>query len=235
MRTIKTAMSQFQLTVCVCVLATTVLTACTTTPTSIVQQPTSARPAAPIVATAASGAIFQAASYRSLFEDRRARFVGDILTVTINEKTNAGKQASSNASKTGSVDTSITGISGVSKIALLGKLNGLNVGAASSNKYDDKSATNSSNLFNGSVTVTIIEVLSNGNLVVSGEKQVALDKGTEFVRLSGTVAPDTIQAGNTVSSAQIADARIEYRTGSNIDSAEVMGWMARFFLSFAPL
>jgi len=114
-------------------------------------------------------------------------------------------------------------------------LQGLGINAASSAQYDDESKLNSSNTFSGSITVTVIEVLPNGNLVVAGEKQIGLDKGTEYIRLSGVVQPDTILAGNNVSSAQVADARIEYRTTAKFDSAEVMGWLARFFLSFIPL
>ncbi|HWR77764.1 MAG TPA: flagellar basal body L-ring protein FlgH [Thiobacillus sp.] len=207
------------------------LAGCGTTPTSIVGQPTTARPQAQPTQVASNGAIYQAAAYRPLFEDRRARHVGDVLTIVINEKTQAGKEASSNASKNGAVDSSISAFAGLS----LKSLQKLGVNAESSSQYDDKSALNSSNSFNGSVTVTVIEVLPNGNLIVAGEKQIALDKGTEYIRLSGVVQPDTIQAGNTVSSAKVADARFEYRTSAKFDSAEVAGWLARFFLSFIPL
>lgn len=215
----------------VLVLAGMVLAGCGIAPSSIVQQPTNARPVASAQAPAANGAIFQSAAYRPLFEDRRARQVGDMLNIAIIEKTNAGKQASSNASKTGSSDSSIGSIS---KLPLKA-LQGLGLTASSDSKYEDKSAINSSNNFTGNITVTVTEVLANGNLVVSGEKQIALDKGTEFIRLSGVVNPDTILAGNTVSSTDVAEARIEYRTSANFDTAEVMGWLARFFLSFAPL
>jgi flagellar L-ring protein precursor FlgH len=207
------------------------LTGCGTTPSTIVEHPTTARPQAQTAPAAGNGAIYQAAAYRPLFEDRRARHVGDVLTIVINEKTQAGKQASSNASKTGAVDSSISAVAGLP----LKTMQGLSVNADSSNEYADKSALNSSNTFSGNVSVTVIEVLPNGNLVVAGEKQIALDKGTEYIRLSGVVQPDTIQAGNTVSSAKVADARIEYRTSAKFDTAEVMGWLGRFFLSFIPL
>jgi flagellar L-ring protein precursor FlgH len=207
------------------------LAGCGTTPTSIVEQPTTARPQAQPIQVASNGAIYQAAAYRPLFEDRRARHVGDVLTIVINEKTQAGKQASSNASKTSAVDSSVSAVAGLP----LKMFQGLGVNAEASNTYDDKSALNSSNTFSGSVTVTVIEVLPNGNLIVAGEKQIALDKGTEYIRLSGVVQPDTIQAGNTVSSAKVADARLEYRTSAKFDTAEVMGWLGRFFLSFIPL
>jgi len=207
------------------------LAGCGTTPSSIVQQPTTARPQAQPAQAAGNGAIYQAAAYRPLFEDRRARHVGDVLTIVINEKTQAGKQASSNGSKTGAIDSSISAVAGLP----LKTFQGMGVKADSSAEYADKSALNSSNTFTGNVTVTVIEVLPNGNLAVAGEKQIALDKGTEYIRLSGVVQPDTIQAGNTVSSAKVADARIEYRTSAKLDSAEVMSWLARFFLSFVPL
>jgi flagellar L-ring protein precursor FlgH len=207
------------------------LTGCGTTPSTITQGPTTARPQVQAVQAPGNGAIYQATAYRPLFEDRRARQVGDMLTIVINEKTQAGKAASSNASKTSAVDSSISAVAGLP----LKTLQGLGVNAEASNTYDDKSAINSSNTFSGSVTVTVTEVLPNGNLVVAGEKQIALDKGTEYVRLSGVVQPDTIQAGNTVSSSKVADARLEYRTSARFDKAEMMGWLARFFLSFVPL
>lgn len=204
---------------------------CGTAPSTIVQHPTTARPQAQPVAVASNGTIYQAAAYRPLFEDRRARHVGDTLTITINEKTKASKAASSKGEKTGEAESSIGKITGIP----LKMLQGLGVTAESSNSYDDKSEINSGNNFTGNVTVTVVEVLSNGNLVVAGEKQIALDKGTEFIRLSGVVQPDTILAGNTVPSSKVADARFEYRTSANFDSAEMMSWLGRFFLSVLPL
>ena len=201
-------------------------------PSTSIRAPLTAAPPAVVAVPTANGAIFQAGvNDRPLFEDRRARHVGDVLTIVINEKTQAGKKASSNGSKTGAVDSSISAVAGLP----LKTFQGAGVKADSSTSYDDKSAIDSSNLFTGNITVTVTEVLPNGNLVVAGEKQIALDKSTEYIRLSGVIQPDTIQAGNTVSSAKVADARIEYRSSAKFDSAEVMSWLARFFLSFIPL
>ena len=86
----------------------------------------------------------------------------------------------------------------------------------------------------GVITVTVIEVYPNGNLLVSGEKQMGLKEGEEFIRFSGVVNPNTISGLNTVSSTQVADARIEYKANGYIDSAQVMGWLARFFLTVLP-
>jgi flagellar L-ring protein FlgH len=208
------------------------LSGCVTTPTSIVNKPTSAMPApAASVPPPATGSIFNAAAYKPLFEDRRAKRVGDMLFIVINENTNAGKKASSNASKKASAEASIPTLTKV----LLHPLQGVAVSATSDIQFEDESNINSGNSFSGRLAVSVTNVLPNGYLAVAGEKQVALDKGIEYVRFSGVVNPDAILTGNTVSSTQVADARIEYRTTANIDAAEVTQWLARFFLSVLPL
>lgn len=213
------------------VLAAVLVAACGTTPSTITQGPGSARPPQPAPQSAGNGAIYQASAYRPLFEDLRARQVGDLLTIVINERTRAGKEASSSGSKTGSVDASVGALGGLSGSTL----RRLSAQADSTVEFDDESDLESSNTFTGNLTVTVVEVLPNGNLVVSGEKQIGLDKGTEFIRLSGVVWPATIRSGNTVSSTEVADARVEYRTSAKLDRAEIMSWLARFFLSIAPL
>ena len=113
-------------------------------------------------------------------------------------------------------------------------LQGALFAAESSNTFEGKGENTSSNNFTGTLTVTVIEVYPNGNLLVSGEKQIGLKEGEEFVRFSGVVNPNTITASNTVQSTQVADARIEYKANGFIDSAQVMGWLGRFFLTFLP-
>jgi flagellar L-ring protein FlgH len=207
------------------------LVGCASVPESIVQIPTTARPQQPAASVSANGAIFQASTYRPLFEDRRARLVGDILTIAINEKTSAGKAAASSGSKSGSTNVTIPTVVGLP----IKTLQGTALNSSAANKFEEKDAGSASNNFSGTISVTVVEVLTNGNLVVSGEKQVALDKGAEFIRFSGVVSPDSITGGNIVSSTLVADARVEYRTNSRIDKAEVMGLLARFFFSFLPI
>ncbi|WP_420477221.1 flagellar basal body L-ring protein FlgH [Noviherbaspirillum sp. ST9] len=211
-------------------LVVTGLIGCATVPETIVQHPTNVRPQVPAPVPQANGAIFQASAYRPMFEDRRARMVGDMLTIAINERTSAGKSAANTTSKSGSVEFGAPTLFGIpatttAKAAL---------NAESANKFEDKGTSSSSNTFTGTIAVTVVEVLPNGNLVVSGEKQVALDKGVEYVRFSGIVNPDNV-SGNVVSSTLVADARVEYRTNSRIDRAEMMSQMTRFFLSILPL
>lgn len=208
-----------------------ILAGCSNTPSSIVHQPTSAKPIQAAANVPANGAIFQTASYRPLFEDRRARLVGDILMINISEKTSATKASAGSASKSGSATAEVPTVVGLP----LKSFQGASLSATSELKYEDKGAQSASNTFAGTIGVTVTEVLPNGNLIVSGEKQIALDKGAEFIRFSGTVSPDTIVAGNTVSSTQVADARFEYRTNSRVDQAQVTSLLARFFYSVLPL
>lgn len=227
-------------TVILLVIATVLSSGCAITPSSIVQQPTTAK--APDIKVSANnnGAIFNTAGYRPMFEDRRPRYIGDIVTINITENTAAKKANASSGSKDGEASFS-TDAQIKDNIPFVGSLVGklpygklASFSANSSNAYDDKADANSSNTFTGSITATVVDVLPNGYLAVSGEKQVALDKGTEFVRFSGVVNPDTITQGNFVPSTKVADARIEYRTNSKVDGAAIASIFARFFLSMAP-
>lgn len=215
-------------------------TGCAITPSTIVQQPSTAKTPANANAEANNGGIFNSVSYRPMFEDRRPRFVGDILTINITENTTATKANASDASKKGdasfntdaTLKDNVTVTGGLLSKLPFGNLTGFS--ASGSNAYEDDANANASNRFNGAITATVIEVLPNGNLLVSGEKQIGLDKGTEFVRFSGVVNPDTITQGNFVPSTKVADARIEYRTNSKIDGAQIASIFARFFLSMSP-
>jgi len=201
-------------------------------PPPLVQQPTTARPEPRPAAAVANGSIYLAATnYQPLFEDRRARNVGDTLVININENTAAKKDSDTTASKTGSVQTSVPTVTG---LPVVQNLRGIELQGSSSNTFEGKGASTANNVFTGILTVTVIEVLSNGNLRVSGEKQLGINQGVEYIRLSGVVSPANIVA-NSVSSTQVADARIEYRADGFIDAAQVMGWLARFFLAVLPL
>jgi len=212
-----------------CVIAGSfLLNACSISPNSIITKPNTAKPEAAQMQPAKNGSIFVASAYRPMFEDRRPRFVGDILTINIVENTTAAKTGANKTSKAGSVKSSITSFFGspVPRAAFE---------TASDSSFDDKANSDASNKFNGTVGVTVVEVLANGNLVVSGEKQIAFDKGTEFVRFSGVVNPDSVIQGNVVPSNRVADARIEYRSNTQIDTAQIVSILSRFFFSFIPL
>jgi len=200
------------------------------TPPTVVHQPMSVRPEAIPQMAPANGAIYQASMTRPLFEDRRARHVGDTLTINLVERNTAQKNANSSATKGSDVSG---GISAASRVPLAG-LAGMNLQAGVDSEFSGKGASAANNLFNGTITVTVIEVYPNGNLLVSGEKQMALNQGSEFIRFSGVVNPNTVTTSNSVQSIQVADARIEYKGSGYIDEANTMSWLQRFFLTVLP-
>lgn len=213
------------------VLAGLLLAGCVTTPpATAVHQPMTIRPEPRAALGPANGSIYNVASARPLFEDRRARYIGDTITINIAEKTAAAKKSDTKADRSQDVALSVPTIAGLP----FKSFQGATLGANSSNAFEGKGENSSSNNFTGTLTVTVIDVYPNGNLLVSGEKQIGLKEGEEFVRFSGVVNPNTITASNTVQSVQVADARIEYKANGFLDSAQVMGWLGRFFLTFMP-
>ncbi|MCK9284394.1 MAG: flagellar basal body L-ring protein FlgH [Rhodocyclaceae bacterium] len=213
------------------IAATAGLAGCiTTTPPTAVHQPMTMRPEPRMSAGAANGTIYNVANARPLFEDRRARYVGDIITISIAEKVQASKKSGTTAERTQTVETGIDALQGTP----FKGVGNLSIAADNTNKFGGKGENSSTADFTSTITVTVIEVLPNGNLLVSGEKQIGLKEGEEFIRFSGVVNPNTITTANTVTSTQVADARIEYKANGFLDEAQVMGWLSRFFLTFLP-
>ena len=202
----------------------------TTTEVDIVT-PTSIRPVAQAAPAVNNGSIFQTRQYRPLFEDHRARLVGDTLTVQIAEKLSASSTTTSSVSKTGSAEAGVSALPFLPP-ALLGKLG---VGANSANKFDGKGGTVNTNDFTGVITATVVEVLPNGHLIVAGEKQIGVNQNVDVLRFSGQVDPRAIQPGNTVVSAQIANVRVDQRGRGQQGDAQQIGWLSRFFLSVLPI
>ena len=210
------------------------LSACSANPASIVPQPYTTRPVPVMPAAApANGAIYQPQNNRLvLFEDRRARYVGDTLTIRIQERLSASTSGSTNASRSNSmkIGASVPFVPGIFEVGGGDK----SVNMSSSNEFKGKGDSAANNSFIGTITVHVLEVLPNGNLVVAGEKQIAINREQDFIRLSGVVNPADIDNSNAVPSTKVADARIEQRGQGTVDSAQIMGWLARFFASVIP-
>ena len=198
-----------------------------------VVQPTAARPLPVVVASVNNGSLFQAAQYRPLFEDYRARLVGDTLTVQIVEKVSATQKSTSSIDKSGGLAAGITAIPGLSANSFTAPR--ATLGATSSNSFAGKGSTENSNDFSGTITATVIEVLPNGHLIVSGEKQIGVNHNVDVLRFSGQIDPRAIQPGNLVPSAQIANVRIEQRGRGSQADAQGIGWLGRFFLNVLPI
>jgi flagellar L-ring protein precursor FlgH len=213
-------------------LMASLLTACV--PSTNIKQPLTARPQ-PKQAQGAegNGAIFQAGyNERPMFEDRRARNVGDVLIISIVETTAASGKGSTSEGNSGSIALSTPTVTSGSA----GGTTQYPLGMSASNavKSANTSASTGSNSFTGSITVTVTEVLPNGNLRVAGEKQVAIRHAEEYVRFAGTVNPANISSSNTVQSTQVADVHIEYKGAQNLDVASITTMFNRFFMSILP-
>lgn len=203
---------------------------CATVPPTNVHQPMTVRPAPRMEMAAGNGAIYQAGASRPLFEDRRARYVGDTITITIAENTTASKKSNNKLDRSSSNVVGVTSMTGVPG----NRLGNINLNTSTANTFEGKGDAANNNVFSGSITVTVIDVLPNGNLQVSGEKQLAIGQEQEYVRLSGIVNPSFVDAANTVSSLKVADARIEYKSSGQVSDSMVMGWLGRAFMSVLP-
>jgi len=196
-----------------------------------VAEPTAALPqpvAAPVVN---NGAIFQATQYRPLFEDHRARLVGDTITVQIVEKVSASQKSTSSIDKGGKISAAVTALPGIAP----NSFGRASAGGSSSNTFEGKGSTENSNDFSGTITATVTGVLPNGHLLIAGEKQIGVNHHVDVLRFSGQVDPRAIQPGNSVASAQIANVRIEHRGRGAQAEAQGIGWLGRFFLNVLPI
>ena len=189
-------------------------------------------PIQPIVVQAAAptaGAIYAAGPGLNLYGDRRARDVGDLLTITLVENTMATTTASTAISKKSDIDVGTPTLFGAP--VTLGGKDILGASASSDRDFAGKGNSAQSNRLQGSVTVTVIQRLPNGNLVIQGQKNLRLNQGDELVQIQGVVRAADINPDNTISSSKVADARIAYGGRGAVAQSNAMGWLGRFFNS----
>ncbi len=198
-----------------------------------VRQEPSYRPSYGFVKPAANpsgGAIYQEGYSLELFADRRASRVGDIVTIRLEEQTSASKSAGTKIGKETEVTVEEPTIFGT-LIKGLSENSGLSSSLDGESEFSGKAESNQSNSLSGTISAMVSEVLPNGLLLVQGEKWLNLNRGEEYLRVSGLVRPEDIDGENSVSSLKLADARIAYSgTGEFADSNKA-GWLTRFFLS----
>lgn len=188
----------------------------------------SIRPIVSVPPPSDNGGIYQTGFGISLFSDVSAKRVGDVITVVLDENTNASKQSSTTTSKESSANTTIP--------TLLGRVlpipgGGALAGAESGSDFKGQGDSSQSNRLTGRITVTVSEVLPNDYLVVQGEKRLTLNQGSEHIKFSGIIRPADIKADNTVSSVNVANAQIIYGSSGVLADANTQGWMSRFFNS----
>ncbi|WP_252346200.1 MULTISPECIES: flagellar basal body L-ring protein FlgH [unclassified Paludibacterium] len=216
-------------------LLTALLAGCTMQEPPLVQGPMTARPQPQPQLQANNGSIFQTSTYRPLLEDSRPSLVGDTLTVNIQEQTSTSATEQVTESRASTLNESVTGGVQLPFLTGLGAgLAGTNLNTAGGATQTGKGSNALATTFVSSISVTVIEVLANGNLVISGEKQVRINGDIESIRLSGVVNPRDIDATRSVSSLKVADARIEQETKGTNRLYNEPGWMTKIFLSILP-
>lgn len=178
-----------------------------------------------------SGSIYNASASQArtsrlnLFEDDRARRVGDTLTVVLDEQTSAEKEATTETERDASSEFEVS----TPVPTPLGET--ASESAESSSDFEGDSEAEQSNSIEGSVTVTVAKVLPTGSMVVQGEKWLTLNQGQEFVRVRGIVRREDIQPDNTVASTKLANARIAYGGRGSLADNNRPGWFTRLMQS----
>lgn len=175
-----------------------------------------------------SGAIYQSGFDMRLFEDHSARRVGDILTVKLDEKTQAKKKADLDAEKDNSISVTAPNVVGIDPSMIFGS--DLSATLASKHEFEGEGEANQSNSLSGNISVTVVSVYPNGNLKIRGEKRLTLNDGNEYIRFSGIVRTVDIDASNIILSSKVADATIMYTGDGVVADSSKVGWFAKFFL-----
>ncbi len=195
----------------------------------------------PQMAQAATGGIYQNGYDLAFFEDVKARRIGDILTIRLDESHNAQKTADTDLARNSSSSITNPTILGTTpQFSLPGILplasttdNTLETRLAGEHDFTGESDSQLSNSLSGNLTVTVADVLPNGNLLVRGEKRLNINQGNEYVKISGIVRPIDIATDNTVASTKVADATIIYNGDGAVADSNRAGWLTRFFISAA--
>jgi flagellar L-ring protein precursor FlgH len=206
------------------------MTGCATNETKVSKNSFSATHPVPVKpAHSSMGSIYREQAGSFIFEDLKARRVGDILTIVLSEKTNAKKKATTSTKKENTTDLGTPTIFG-GGVTLNGR-NVLGANIESAQEFTGEGDSEQSNALNGTISVTVADVYPNGNLFVRGQKRMFLNQGDEYIQISGIVRPMDIGVNNTVPSTLLADARIVYSGEGAVSDSNKMGWLARFFNS----
>ena len=193
------------------------------------------------------GSIYNSTSSGFFASDRRAKRIGDILSVSLNESLSASKSTTNTTSKadtfgvtlpplfsngaaTGSVANKLDNQLGIGN----GTLNSADLTAGANQSFSGAGTAAQTNTLTGSMTVTIIKVLPNGNLEIKGQKKLVLNDGSEYLRLSGIIRPEDISASNTIASSNIADARITYTNAGVYADSTQPGWLSKILRQVTP-
>ncbi len=192
-------------------------------------------PAVPVVQEAprvATGGIYRPGPGEMLVGRVRRFGTGDVITVLLNESTQAARAATGSVTRAATNDVVPAGVT--KNLTNIGNIaSGLNLNSANVTSKGEGSADQSASLV-GSITVSVVEVQPNGNLVVRGEKRLSLTQGSEVIQVSGIIRPEDVAPNNTVQSRRLANASFAYQGGGEIATATRAGWGTRGILKYWP-
>jgi flagellar L-ring protein precursor FlgH len=215
--------------------ALTSMTACSVMPPQAMTHTPQFEPVYPISiesAKPATGAIYVGRQSDSWFGKGRNFQVGDVITVLLNESTQAARTQNANISRESSNDVVPKGLQNYGA-GLGGFMNGINMLGGKINNKGTGAADQQASL-SGSVAVSVVEVMPNGNLVLRGEKQLALTEGSEIIQVAGIIRPDDVAPNNTVQSRRLANAQIAYRGAGDLANATRAGWGTSALMKIWP-
>ncbi|GDY27942.1 flagellar L-ring protein [Agarivorans sp. Toyoura001] len=173
-----------------------------------------------------TGSLFTEDRANNLYSDKKAHRVGDIIVVTLAESTQASKSASNELAKDKNFNLNqITVPGGVATV----KGNPIELGLSQSSDFTGEADAAQSNSLNGNISVNVVQVLANGNLIISGEKWLMLNNGNEYIRLTGIIRPEDVAPDNSITSLRIANARIQYGGTGDFANTTDQGWLSKFF------
>ncbi|MDO6426437.1 flagellar basal body L-ring protein FlgH [Thalassotalea sp. 1_MG-2023] len=180
----------------------------------------------PVVPT---GSLFRTNYVNNIYSDSKAHRVGDIISVILNENTQAQKNAKTELKKENS--NTLNPIVGLGGAPLTFKGDSVQFGLDQDSDFKGDSKSNQSNSLSGNISVHVLRVLPNGNLMIRGEKWLTLNKGDEYIRLTGVIRPQDITSANTIISSKVANARIQYSGTGTFAEVQEQGWLSKFFNS----
>lgn len=183
-----------------------------------------------------NGSLFAEGSGLALFGNKNPFQVGDIITLTLNERTSSSKSSAVAIDKEANISL-LEGAAGEGtylgkdtgkSLPLIGDLR-IPTRADQNREFSGDASADQSNRLSGSISVTVTDILENGILVVRGEKWLTLNTGDEFIRITGLLRPDDVALDNTAVSTKLANARIAYSGTGDLANSQKMGWLSRFF------
>lgn len=166
------------------------------------------------------------------FVDNKARFINDIITIRIDESTSAIQKADTSTQRDNSMSMGISSLFGIEKSGFPGVNSNIDpaslIGTDSQNKFTGAGSTSRSGTLSSVITVKIVDVLPNGNLVVAGKKAIKINEEYQTVTITGLVNPVYIDKSNEISSTKVADLRVEFNGVGVMSEVQKPGWLNRF-------